>query len=137
MVVDASVWVSRFLSQDAFHAVSRTWLIETTVAGTSLVAPTIMLAEVSGAIARRVGDVKLGYQIVQQIRQLPTLQLTALDESLAQFSAQIASHYQLRGADAIYVAVAHHLQMPLVSWDQEQIDRSTNLITAYMPAQEA
>ncbi len=133
IVVDASVWVSRFLPEDAFHEASRTWLIETTSAGLSLVAPTIMLAEVSGAIARRTGDLQLGYQIVQQIRQLPTLQLIAIDDSLGQYSAQVASNYQLRGADAIYVAVASRLQLPLVSWDQEQISRVAEFITAYTP----
>lgn len=132
-VVDASVWVSRFWPDDAFHTTSRSWIIETTRSGHLLVAPTIMLAEVSGAIARRTGDRQLGYQIVQQIKQLPTLQLITVDDSLGQFSAQLASEFQLRGADAIYVATASRLQMPLISWDGEQIARVAELIEVFTP----
>ncbi|MCA9973190.1 MAG: hypothetical protein KC425_23385, partial [Anaerolineales bacterium] len=88
MVVDASVWVSRFLPEDAFHQASRTWLIEMTTAGMALVAPTIVLAEVSGSIARRTGNDQLGYQIVQQIRQLPSVQFIAVDDTLGLLAAQ-------------------------------------------------
>jgi predicted nucleic acid-binding protein len=132
-VVDASVWVSRFWPDDAFHTASRAWIIETTRSGHLLVAPIIMLAEVSGAIARRTRDRQLGYQIVQQIRQLPTLQLITVDDSLGQFSAQLASEFQLRSADAVYVATASRLQLPLISWDREQIGRARELINAHTP----
>lgn len=135
IVVDASVWVSRFLPEDAFHQVSRTWLIDTTTAGAALIAPTIMLAEVSGSIARRTGSDQLGYQIVQQIRQLPTLQLIAVDDTLGQLAAQTASTYRLRGADAVYLAVAQRLQIPLVSWDREQLERAAALVTTYRPGE--
>lgn len=135
MVVDASVWVSRFLPEDAFHQASRTWLIEMATAGMALVAPAIMLAEVAGAIARRTGNRQLGYQIVQQIRQLPSLQLVAIDDTMGQLAAQTASAYQLRGADAVYTAVAQRLQIPLVSWDQEHLDRATALVTTFRPSE--
>lgn len=135
IVVDASVWVSRFLPEDAFHQASRTWLIETVTAGVALVVPTIVLAEVSGSIARRTGNDQLGYQIVQQIRQLPTLQLITVDDVLGQLAAQIASTYRLRGADAVYLAVGQRLQIPLVSWDREQLDRAAALVTTYQPSE--
>ncbi|MFO7682985.1 MAG: type II toxin-antitoxin system VapC family toxin [Chloroflexota bacterium] len=135
MVVDASVWVSRFLPEDAFHQASRTWLIEMTTAGMALVAPTIMLAEVSGSIARRTGNDRLGYQIVQQIRQLPSVQFIAVDDTLGQLAAQTASTYRLRGADAVYMAVAHRLQIPLVSWDEEQLDRAAAGVAAFRPGE--
>lgn len=137
MVVDASVWVSRFLPEDVFHQVSRTWLIEMTTAGMALVAPTIALAEVSGSIARRTGNDQLGYQIVQQIRQLPAVQFIAVDDTLGQLAAQIASTYRLRGADAVYMAVAQRLQIPLVSWDQEQLDRAAAGVTTFRPGEGA
>ena len=133
IVVDASVWVSRFLPEDAFHRASRAWLTETTTAAVALIAPTIMLAEVSGAIARRTGNDQLGYQIVQQIRQLPTLQLISVDDALGQLAAQTASTYRLRGADAVYLAVARRLQVPLVSWDRELLERAAALVTTYRP----
>lgn len=121
------------MPEDAFHQASRTWLIERTTAGTVLVAPTIMLAEVAGSIARRTNNEQLGYQIVQQIRRLPTLQSVAVDDALGQMTAQIASTYRLRGADAIYLAVAQRLQIPLVSWDRQQLERAAGVVMTYRP----
>lgn len=135
MVVDASVWVSRFLPEDAFHQASRMWLIEMATAGVALVAPTIVLAEVSGSIARRTGNDQLSYQIVQQIRQLPSVQFIAVDDTLGQLAAQTASTYRLRGADAVYMAVAQRLQIPLISWDQEQLDRAAAGVTTFRPGE--
>jgi len=134
-VVDASVWVSRFWGLDAFHDTSRVWLEQASVNDQPLAAPTIMPAEVSGAIARRTGDTELGYQIVQQILQLPTLQLITVNATLGQLAAQIASSYRLRGADAVYVAVAIQLQLPLITWDREQASRVAGFISAYTPDQ--
>lgn len=137
IVADVSVWVNRFLPEDAFHQASRAWLIETTTAGVALVAPAIVLAEVSGSIARRTGNDQLGYQIAQQIRQLSTLQLLSVDDALGQLAARVASTstYRLRGADAVYLAVAQRLQIPLVSWDREQLERAAALVRTYQPGE--
>lgn len=132
-VTDASLWVSRFLPDDAFHAVSRAWLESLVGKGLPLFAPTHVLAEVAGAVARRTGRSQLGYAVVQQIRQVPTLQLVAISVELGEFAAEVASNYRLRGGDAIYAAVAHHLNVPLVSWDREQITRVAGFIAAYTP----
>lgn len=132
-VVDASVWVSRFLSDDVFHNISRSWLLQTVATGQSLIAPTIMLAEVAGPIARRTGDTQLGYQVVQQIEQLPGLQLITIDATLGQLAAQIASERRLRGVDAVYVAVARQLDLPLISWDRELLNRVADFVTASVP----
>ena len=132
-VTDASIWVSRFLPEDAFHAASREWLMKAAGEGSSLVAPASLLPEVAGAIARRTGSTRLGYQAVQQIRQVPHLQLVALDADLCDFAAEVASTNRLRGADALYVAVAHQLQTDLASWDEEQIERAAGFAQAYRP----
>lgn len=132
-VTDASLWVSRFLTGDAHHAASDLWLREAVGAGLALAAPTHLLAEVAGAVARRSGRSQLGYQIAQQIQRVPTMQLVAIGVNLGDFAAEVASVYRLRGADALYVAVAHQLQMPLVTWDQEQVRRVAGFIEAYTP----
>ena len=85
------------------------------------------------AIARRTDKARLRQAIVQQIRQLPTLQLVASDEELGGYAAELAASYRLRGADALYVAIADRLQRPLLSWDREQLQRSTGLVRAYAP----
>jgi predicted nucleic acid-binding protein len=42
--------------------------------------------------------------------------------------------HRCKGADSIYVAVAEHLGVPLISWDGEHNSKATALITMYTPA---
>lgn len=132
-VTDASLWVSRFLPDDSFYAASRVWLENSVGAGLPLFAPASLLAEVAGAVARRTGRTQLGYAIAQRIQQVPTLQLVAIGVELGDFAAEVASNYLLRGGDALYVAIAHQLSVPLVSWDREQVTRVDGFVKAYIP----
>ncbi|CAA9315995.1 MAG: hypothetical protein AVDCRST_MAG93-5498, partial [uncultured Chloroflexia bacterium] len=46
-----------------------------------------------------------------QIRMLPNLILVPLDEDLANSAAQLAADLKLRGADAVYIALAAQLSL--------------------------
>jgi len=132
-VVDASVWVSRLVPQDVHHAQSRDWLAQQTANGQPLVAPVLMLAEVAGAVARRTGQVDLGQRAIQTLLRIPGLRLVTLDGRLGLAAARLAADLRLRGADASYVAVAHGLNLSLVTWDEEQRLRSAMLIAVHTP----
>jgi predicted nucleic acid-binding protein len=54
--------------------------------------------------------------------------------ALAQLSAEIAADYALRGADAVYVAVARRYNCTLVSLDREQRERAAALVQTRTPA---
>jgi predicted nucleic acid-binding protein len=133
-VVDASVWVSRLLSRDSHHPESVRWFAGQDEAGTLLVGPSLVLAEVTGAIARRTGDVERARRSVALLTRLPTLRLAPVDESLAREAAELAARLRLRGADAGYVAVARKLDLPLVTWDAEQRERGGAAIVVRTPA---
>jgi predicted nucleic acid-binding protein len=57
-----------------------------------------------------------------------------VDESLAREAAELAARLRLRGADAVYVAVARKLDLPLVTWDAEQRERGGAAIVVRTPA---
>ena len=109
MVVDASVWVSRLVPQDAHHAISRQWLEQYIADGGLVVAPVLLLAEISGAIARRTGEPDLARRALEGILRVPNLRLVSTDPRMGKSAARLAADLRLRGADAMYVAVAHHL----------------------------
>lgn len=132
-VVDASVWVSRSIATEAKYAASSGWVAQHLAVGGLFVVPTIVLSEVSGAIARRTGDSKLAEQAVQYLLSLPNLRLIPLDRQLAESSARLAASLRLRGADAVYVATADRLSLPLITWDKEQRTRAGGLIVARTP----
>ncbi|WP_322802155.1 type II toxin-antitoxin system VapC family toxin [Thermoflexus sp.] len=133
MVVDASVWVSALVPADGHHAASRRWLEARLREGALLIAPVILLAEVGGAIARRTGDAALGRRAAGMLLAFPTLRLTPVDERLGGKAALLAARLRLRGVDAVYVATAVLLGVPLVTWDVEQRERALPVIQAQAP----
>ena len=133
IVVDASVWISHFYAADSHHAASRRWVGEWRSRGGIVMAPTLLIAEVGGAVARRTGQAGLAEQIVADLLADPTVELVELDHDLAEVAAREAVAFRLRGADATYVAVARTFRIPLVTWDREQADRTAGAVRVYTP----
>ncbi len=133
IVIDASVWVSFFVQQDVNHTVTQPWLTQILTNKTSIVAPLLLLAEIGGAMARRTNNPEIGDKVIDQLLSIPTLRLVSSDHALGIQAGRIAATYRLRGADAIYVAVANQFDIPLVSWDKEHIKRVSDLIAVYTP----
>ena len=133
-VVDASVWVSLFVASDVHHAATRAWLAACVYAGTPIVAPSIVLAEIAGAVARRTGLGADGDAAVRLATALPGMRLINIDRRLATHAAALAAALRLRGADAVYVALADLLGVPLATWDAKQVERAGGRVPTTLPA---
>ena len=133
VVVDASVWVSRASHGDVTHALTRAWFEHQATDGGLLVAPVLMLAEVAGAIARITGHGEAGRGVAERVTRLPALRLVAIDNEVGRRSAEIAADLRLRGSDAVYVALAERLGLPLVTWDAEQRVRGSRIVATLAP----
>jgi predicted nucleic acid-binding protein len=133
-VVDAGVWVSRLVSADAHHALSQKWLETLVSHGGQCVAPVLLLADVAGAISRRTTEARLGQAALKLLLRMPALRMVNVERRLGLGAAQVAAELGLRGADAVYVALAQQLNVPLITWNQEQIDRTSRVIAAHHPA---
>ncbi|MGD0878828.1 MAG: type II toxin-antitoxin system VapC family toxin [Anaerolineales bacterium] len=130
-VLDASVWVSRLVSQDGFHAAVKSWMEEKREAGVQFISPALLLAEVGGAISRRTGDPVLAKKAITQLENLPGLRLVEMDNELVRQAAKLAAELGLRGADCMYVAVACQLDLPLVTFDVDQHQRAGERIAVH------
>jgi predicted nucleic acid-binding protein len=133
MIVDASVVVSHLVPHEAGHEASRRWLARHVVAGGLVIAPVLLLPQVAGAIARRTGNPRLARRAIDAVLRLPALRLLDLDETLARAAAAVAARLRARGADAVYIAAAAHLRLPLVTWDAEQRDRAAGIVEVLAP----
>lgn len=131
LVLDASVWVSRLVPQDAFHALIKDWMQTQLETGTEFISPALLLAEVGGAVSRRTGAPNLGKRAIDTLENLPGLRLIEMDSSLMQESARLAAELGLRGADSTYVAAALHLDLPLFTFDDDQRERAKKRVTIY------
>jgi predicted nucleic acid-binding protein len=61
------------------------------------------------------------------------LRVVAIDRRLGQTTARLAADLGFRGADAAYVAVAQYLGIPLLTWDEDQTERSGKVIQVLFP----
>jgi predicted nucleic acid-binding protein len=132
-VVDASVWISSLSPGEVGHLPSRRWLTAHLGTGGQVIAPALLLVEVAGAVARRSGDALLGELAMNAVLILPALYLIELDGRLSMHAARLAADLRLRGADAVYVALAHQLGIPLITWDREQLTRAAARIAVQTP----
>ena len=133
-VVDASIWVSYFMQPEENHLASRDWVSRQADAGIPILGPSHVLAEISGAVTRRTGREELGLVSSTVISRLPDFRLIPIDRELADVSASIAASVRLKGADAVYVALAMLMNSPLVTWDNEQLTRAAPIIETLTPA---
>ncbi len=133
VVVDASVWVSWLRPQDANHPASFTWIQYYRNTESLIVAPLLLLVEVTSAIARQTKDPVLTKEIISNLVEVSVMRLVPMDFALIRTAVNIANELQLRAGDATYVEVAHQLGIPLISWDKEQLQKASQLIQTYTP----
>jgi len=131
VVVDASLWVARLVPQDVFHESVKVWMADQRAAGVEFLAPSLLLAEVAGAISRRTKAPSLGERALEMLENLPGLRLVEMDAPLMRKAAQLAASLGLGGADATYVAVAAHLELPLATLDDDQRRRAGQVVEVF------
>lgn len=127
IVVDASIWVARLVSEDIFYEPVKEWMSTRLEEDDQFLAPSLLLAEIGGAISRRTTP-SLGLKAIEQVQSLSGLQLVEMENLLLQEAAQLAARLGLRGADSTYVAIAARLDLPLMTLDIDQKERAAKRI---------
>jgi predicted nucleic acid-binding protein len=130
---DASVLISALVAADVNHLSTRAWLTRRLRDGTHLVAPSLLLAEVGGVFYRQSGSRVATRRVLRFILALPRFRLLEIDGRLARRTMLLAATIGLRGADAVYVAVARQQGARLITWDADQHRRANLIITARTP----
>lgn len=133
-VIDASVYVTLLDEADPEHANCVDWFAGVAAAGDALLAPTLLLSEVAAAISRGRGDPAAAKEIVRVLEDSAIVQLVAVSRELAGDAARIAADQRVRGADAIYLALAHQLSDTLYTLDQQQLQRGAGAAQTRRPA---
>ena len=95
-------------------------------------APSLALVEAVRTVGRVSGQPN-GYAALDRFTW-SRIHFWPLSEGLAQRAAEIAISCGLKGADAIYVALAADLDDVLVTFDREQLDRGASAAQVVEPA---
>lgn len=132
--VDASVWVNAFDQREPGHLVSHQFLDLLRAQSLPVIVPNLVLVEVAGAISRTRRAPAQAQAFVIALGRLPHVTIRALDEALTIRALTVAAQHGLRGADAVYAAVALEAGSALVTLDNEHLTRLSTLLTVYTPA---
>jgi predicted nucleic acid-binding protein len=133
--IDTSVWVNGSDTLESGHDISRQLLTVVGQRALPIIAPTLLLPEIAGAISRTRANPLLGERFARQVAALPNLTLIALSDALAHHALALAAQQSLRGADSVYAAVAALHSTTLISLDNEHLTRLVGIVTVLTPAQ--
>lgn len=131
--VDASVFLNAFNPYEEGHEESKAVLARLEGNAIPIIVPNLLRVEAAGAVARGRGDAGLAQRFAAALLRLPHLVVIPLDDALAATAAQLAADHRLRGADAVYGAVALRFGSALVSRDGEQLTRLAAVIQTFHP----
>ena len=132
--IDASVHVSALSPAETDSDSSRQFLSRVRRQHIPLFCPTLLLVEVAAAVARALGDAERAAALAQALRGWPNQTLVPLDGALASSAADLAAAALLRGADAVYAAVAQQYDTLLVTLDRQQLERLPPGVKTARPA---
>jgi predicted nucleic acid-binding protein len=132
--IDASVHISALNPAEADSATSQAFLALARQHRLPLFCPTLLLVEVAAAVARALDDTDRAVALAAALRGLPNQTLVLLDEALTDRAVDLAATARLRGADAVYAAVAQEYGTTLITLDRQQLDRLPPLVSTALPA---
>jgi predicted nucleic acid-binding protein len=132
-VIDASVYVALINANESQHANSWAWFQQAQLTQEFLSAPVILLAEIAAALSRGMNNPLLAQRIVKQLVHSKVIDLVPVTPAMAERAATIAANHQIRGCDAIYLALAEQLDDILVTLDQQQLERGAAVVTTRQP----
>lgn len=133
--VDASVFVNAFNPHEQYHAVSLRFLNWLRTRSVPIVEPTLLLPEVTAAVARGRGNPDLAHRFAGALSRLPHLKLVPLDDILTEEAVLWAAEFRLRGSDAVYAGVTGHFKTTLVTLDGEQLKRLRQALPVRSPTE--
>jgi predicted nucleic acid-binding protein len=132
--IDASVWINSFDGREQGHETSRQLIELFRDNNIAVLVPNLLFIEIGGAIRRRFNNQNQAELFTNTVRNQTNIAALPLDDETEQQATSIAIQQGLRGADAVYVAVAIRHQCTLVSLDNEHLTRLVGVVETRTPA---
>lgn len=133
--IDASVHINALNPAEDGSTISQACLQQLFEGDFPLLSPTLLVVEVAAAVSRVLADPELALELSSALWALPRQAWVPLDDALAADAARLAAEARLRGADAVYGAVARRFGATLVTRDGQQLSRLQSLVRVQTPEQ--
>ena len=129
IVVDSNVFIASLIENDKFHNESIDIFEKMSMKELIFHISPIIPIEVSCAIARRIGvkEAKESIEIIQNWIKEKKIYIYELSETRMLEAQNYGTKYKLKGMDAIIVQLALELNNPLITFDNEIIERATDI----------
>jgi len=133
LTVDANVWVGALDLNDPAAETCRALLLRIEKRAVRLHSPLLLPVEVAAAIGRKTRNARQGARAAQWVRAFPGHAWQPLSEACAEAAENFAASLFLRGADAVYVAVAYLSGSTLLTYDAEVAERAAKVVRVMSP----
>lgn len=134
--LDASVITNSFIEKEEHHQYSKELLSKIKRENIIVILPEITIPEVASAIARETKDSTLALEFTQSLRMIENFVFIPVDKEISNLASKIAAERKLKGSDSIYIAVAYTTKAKLITLDEDQKEKSKDLIQALTPFEE-
>jgi len=126
VVVDSNVFIASLIENDVFYEVSINFIEKMDKEELTFHISMIVPIEVSCAIARRIGakEADESEEIIHNWIKEKKVVVYKLNEKRMSESQNYGTKYKLKGMDAIIVQLAFELNLPLMTFDNEIIERA-------------
>ena len=133
VTIDASVWVSAFVTGDVHHAQSDQLLEYCLALRIKVILPEIALLEVAASVARILQDDGQGQVAAKKVERFPGINFLPLHTALLNKAILLATRHFLRAADALYVSTARESKAALITLDDEMLQRGAAAASVLTP----
>lgn len=133
-IIDATVYVSLANESDRFHDRCLQWFESCLRRGHPIAAPSLLLIEVVASIRRLTGSAKLALRVGTELQEAKIIDLYPLTMARTHSAADLAAATGVRGADAVYLALAAELGVPLITLDRQHLQRGKGVVDVTKPA---
>ncbi|HET9659831.1 MAG TPA: type II toxin-antitoxin system VapC family toxin [Thermomicrobiales bacterium] len=135
IVIDTSAWIAGLMRGDAHHAGTVPFLRLMESRSTQNYVPAHFLAEIAGVLARTGERGEIIEREIGSIEKSGRFHIAPVSVGLGLLAAEIARVAKIRGADAVFVALARGLDFPLITWDRQQRERGSVFCRTMTPVE--
>jgi predicted nucleic acid-binding protein len=135
IVIDASVWLSAILPTDAHYHYTVPWKNQIEVSREPIAVPAHFPAEVAGVLSRTGSDRTFIAGTLDLIGSERLFTIYPISAAFGRLCAEVASVAAVRGSDAIYLALAQFLDVPMLTWDRQQRERGAMFCRTMTPVE--
>jgi predicted nucleic acid-binding protein len=126
--LDSSVIVTALRKQENRHLAAKDVLRKVKDGSHIAIEPYTVLIEVTAALKRRTGSKELALRVRDDLLAINTINFMELGAESAADAAEIAAEIGIRGMDAVVIQVAKEFNIPLVTLDQEMLEKARLII---------